>query len=273
MTAQLIQSWGELDTGTWGYFIRPAWDTPTSHFHVRYTHLGEGFADNVNAIGFIRDDDRRELDSALEHTFWIRSPVLERLTYDSNYNIYWGQTGTLRSWQIDQRIDLEFRNRFSFSADYKEEFKRFEKDFRNRAVELQVGYNTREFESVQLGFEAGRNFDADFQLWTAAGAYKVTDQLSVEYELERLTLDPDPELESTWIHVLRANQFFTPDLFLRLFFQTNSAIDRRNVQAVLVYRYRPPFGTLQLAFQRGTAEFGERSEQGNTLFLKGTVVF
>jgi hypothetical protein len=250
MTAQLIQSWGELDTGTWGYFIRPAWDTPTSHFHVRYTHLGEGFADNVNAIGFIRDDDRRELDSALEHTFWIRSPVLERLTYDSNYNIYWGQTGTLR-----------------------EESKRFEKDFRNRAVELQVGYNTREFESVQLGFEAGRNFDADFQLWTAAGAYKVTDQLSVEYELERLTLDPDPELESTWIHVLRANQFFTPDLFLRLFFQTNSAIDRRNVQAVLVYRYRPPFGTLQLAFQRGTAEFGERSEQGNTLFLKGTVVF
>ena len=46
-----------------------------------------------------------------------------------------------------------------------------------------------------------------------------------------------------------------------------------NVQAVFVYRYQPPFGTIQLAFQRGTAEFGQRSEQGNTLFIKATYVF
>jgi hypothetical protein len=54
--------------------------------------------------------------------------------------------------------------------------------------------------------------------------------------------------------VVRANQYFTQDLYLQLFFQTNSAIDRRNVQAVFVYRCKPPFGTLQMAFQRGTAE-------------------
>ncbi|MFB3070340.1 MAG: hypothetical protein ACE1ZF_06590 [Gemmatimonadales bacterium] len=35
----------------------------------------------------------------------------------------------------------------------------------------------------------------------------------------------------------------------------------------------PPFGTIQVTFQRGTAEFGQRSEQGNTLFLKATGVF
>jgi len=40
-----------------------------------------------------------------------------------------------------------------------------------------------------------------------------------------------------------------------------------------VYRYQPPFGTLQLAFQRGTAELGQRSDQGNTLFLKATTIF
>ena len=44
------------------------------------------------------------------------------------------------------------------------------------------------------------------------------------------------------------------------------------MQAVFVYRYLPPFGTLQVAFQRGTAEFGERSSQGNTLFVKLTTV-
>jgi hypothetical protein len=124
-----------------------------------------------------------------------------------------------------------------------------------------------------MGLEVGRNFDADFVLWTAAARHKVTSALSAEYSLERLVLDPDPERQGTWIHVLRADQFFTKDLFLRLFFQTNSAIDRKNTQVVFVYRYLPPFGTIQLAYQRGTAAFGQRSTQGDTLFLKATTVF
>jgi hypothetical protein len=273
MTAQLVQSWGAFDTGTWAYFVRPAYDSPTGHFHVRYTHLGDRFADNANAIGFIRDDDRRELDAAIERTFWIRSNVVERTQYDSNYNVYWGQNGTLRSWKIDQSVEVEFRNRLSVEAEYTEEFKRFEADFRNREIGLEVGYNTREFQSARVGFLFGRNFGSDLQLWTAAGGYKVTPELSVEYELQRLILDPDPDEASTWIHVVRANHFFTKDLYLRVFYQTNSVIDRNNVQAVFVYRYLPPFGTLQLAFQRGTAKLGERSQQENTLFLKATAVF
>ena len=71
----------------------------------------------------------------------------------------------------------------------------------------------------------------------------------------------------------RTNQFFTKDLFVRLFLQTNSAIDRNNVQVVFVYRYQPPFGTIQFAYQRGTAAFGQQSTQGNTLFVKATTVF
>ncbi len=272
-TGQLVQSWGpDSPTGTWAYFLRPSYDSPTGHFHVRYTHLGDQFADNANAIGFVRDDDRRELDAAVERTFWTRG-FFERLQYDSNYNIYWSQRGTLRSWKVDQSVEVELRNRVSMEASYTEEFKRFEADFRNRQLGLEIGYNTREFQSARGGIEFGRNFGSDFVLVTAGGGYKVTPELSVEMDLQRLYLDPDPEAESTWIYVVRANQFFTKDLFLRLFFQTNSAIDRRNVQAVFVYRYRPPFGTLQLAFQRGTAEFGQRSAQGNTLFVKATAIF
>ena len=37
--------------------MRPSYDSPTGHFHVRYTHLGDRFADNANSVGFIRDDD------------------------------------------------------------------------------------------------------------------------------------------------------------------------------------------------------------------------
>ncbi|MCK5572084.1 MAG: carbohydrate binding family 9 domain-containing protein [Bacteroidetes bacterium] len=273
MTGQVVKSYGLSHHGTWAYFIRPSYDSPTLHYHIRYTHLGQHLAENVNVIGFIPDDNRRELDGALEKTFWVQSGMWERFQYDSNYNIYWGQNGILRSWQIDQEVEIELRSRIVFQSSFTEEFKRFEKDFQNRRVGFELGYNTREFESAQVGFTFGRNFDSDFYLWSAEAAYKLTPQLSVEYELQRLTLRPDLEMESTWIHILRVDQFFTNDLYLRVFFQTNSAISRQNVQAVFVYRYQPPFGTIQVAYQRGTAEFGQESAQGNTFFLKVTHVF
>ena len=271
-TGQLVKSYGEYGRGSVAFFARPSYDSATAHAHVRYTHLGDRFADNVNVIGFIRDDDRRELDSAVDKTIWPRSGPIERLEYGSNYNVYWGQTGILRSWEVDESVDIDWRNRWSTSVEHVQEFKRFEKDFRNWQTGVEVGYNTRAYESVRGGVALGRNFDSDFRLLTGTVQYKVTPELSAEYELQRLVLDPDPENEGTWIHVVRANQFFTPDLLLRVFFQTNSVIERRNIQAVFVYRYLPPFGTIQVAYQRGTAEFGERSDQGNTLFVKLTTV-
>ena len=273
LTAQAVKSYGLFAHGTEAFFVRPSYDSPTGHFHVRYGHLGDRVADNLNVVGQIVDDDRREIDSHVTKIVWIRSGAFEQVKHDSNYNIYWGQTGVLRSWKVDERMAFEFRNRMSSEVSWTEEFKQFEKDFRNRQVGVNIGYNTREYQSLETGVQVGRNFDADFLLWTAAARYKVTSALSAEYSLERLELDPDPGQQSTWIHVVRANQFFTKDLFLRLFFQTNSAIERQNVQAVFVYRYLPPFGTIQVAYQRGTAAFGERSTQGNTLFVKATTVF
>ena len=273
MTAQVVRSYGRFKRGTGAFFIRPSYDSPTGHFHVRYGSLGDRVADNLNAIGQIVDDDRREIDSHVTKILWIRNGAFEQIRHEANYNIYWGQTGILRSWKVDESVNVEYRNRLSTGVSWSEEFKLFEKDFRNRKVGVDVGYNTREYESVRTGLEFGHNFDADFVLWTASARHKVTSALSAEYSLERLALDPDPGRQGTWIHVLRTDQFFTKDLFLRLFFQTNSAIDRRNVQAVFVYRYLPPFGTIQVAYQRGTAAFGERSTQGNTLFLKATTVF
>jgi len=271
-TGQWVETFGPFDQGTRAFFLRPSYDAPTGHFHLRYSHLGENLADNGDAVGFIRDDDRREFDSAISKLLSIRAGILQQLDYSSNYNIFWSQAGLLRSWEIVQGLELELRNRFSLELGHVEDFQRFEQDFRNRATEVTVGYNTREYESVSFGYRFGRNFGSALRLWTAEAAYKPTPQLSVEYELERLTLDPDPDGESTWIHIVRANQFFTPDLFIRVFFQTNSVLDRESVQAVLVWRYLPPFGTLQLAFQKGTAGFGGRPAQGNTLFLKATAV-
>ncbi len=273
MTAQVVKSYGAFSDGTWAYFLRPAYDSPTAHFHIRYSHFGEHVAENINAVGFIRDDNRRELDSAIEKTIWFDAAPVQRLQYDSNYNIYWGQDGTLRSWQIDQGVEVELTNRLVCELAFSEEFKRYEKKFRNRRYGALLGYNTREFQSAQIGYFFGRNYDADFSLVTAEAGYKLTPQLAIEYELQHLQLCPDPHGESTWIHVIKASQFFTRDLLLRVFYQSNSAIERHNIQAVFIYRYQPPFGTVQIAYQRGTAEFGRRSQQGNTLFIKTTRVF
>ena len=273
VTAQVVESYGPWAGGSAAWFLRPSYDSPTGHFHVRYTHLGERLADNANGVGFIRDDDRREIDSAIEKTLWVRSGPLERFEYRSNYNIYWGQAGGLRSWQVDESVQLELRSRWSLEVSHTEEFKRFEKNFRNRATGIDLGYNTREYQSISAGWESGRNFDSDFHLVTTTARYKPHASSALEYELQRLTLDPDPDGESTWIHVLRGNHFFTNDLYLQLFWQSNTVIDRNNIQAVFVYRYLPPFATLQLAFQRGTAGFGQASQQGNTLFVKASAVF
>jgi len=272
LTAQAVLSHGPYSDGVMAFFVRPSYDSPTGHAHVRYTDLGARFADNANVVGFIRDDDRREVDVAIEKTVFSRGNV-ERLEYGSNYNAFWSQSGPLRGWEVRQDIGVDFRNRISAGVGHVEDLQRFEQDFRNRRTDVSIGFNTREYQAVEVAYEFGHNFRSDLGLWSAQAAYKVTAALSVEYELERLTLSPDPDSESTWIHVGRVNQFFTKDLFLRLFYQTNAAIDRRNLQAVFVWRYLPPFGTLQLAYQRGTAAFGTRSDQGNTIFVKATALF
>lgn len=273
VTGQLAFSYGDKNNRNLAFFIRPSYDSSTFHVHLRFTHLGAHFADNANSVGYIRDDDRNELDSAISKTWWIRNGWLERIEYDSNYNIYWSsQSNILRSWQIDQSMEFDLANKLSAEIEYTREFKRYEDDFDNHRVEFELGYNTREWQSGMIRYEFGKNFNLDYVLFGGAVNVKLSKKFAVEYELDRLRLTPDPDNESTWLHVLRLSHYFTKDLFIKVFFQSNSAISKENIQAVFVYRFQPPFGAIQLAYQRGTGRFGERGSQGDTVFLKFSYV-
>lgn len=272
-TGQLALSYGDHSRDNIAFFLRPSYDSATFHIHLRYTQLGRNFGDNANAVGFIRDDNRRELDSAVEKTFWLKKWGLDRIKYESNYNIYWGLDRTLRSWEVDEELSFDLQNKFSLNMEHHQEFKLYEKKFRNNQTGFELGYNKREWQSASIAYSFGRNFDSDFRLVEGMLNYKITKNFSFQYSLTRISCQPDPEDESTWIHVIRATNYFTNDLFIKIFYQINSGIDKKNIQVLLVYRFQPPFGFIQLAYQRGTARFGEKGTQGHTLFLKLAYMF
>ena len=55
--------------------------------------VGENVRENMNEIGFIRDDNRREVDSNIKKQFWINRHGLQDLTPSVNYNRFWSQDG------------------------------------------------------------------------------------------------------------------------------------------------------------------------------------
>ncbi len=273
MTAQLLTVHGPAADGGLAWFIRPAYDSTTTHFHIRYTNLDQNIRDDFNAVGFLRDDDRRELDTNFTHTFWLDHGAVEKVKAEVNYNRYTSQENVLRSWDLDAEVKIVFRNGWEADIEHVDEFQLFEKEFRNNLTEFKVGWDGRDGRSVFASYGTGVNFDSDLTLYGAEVEWALGEAFRLGYSLTRLVLDPDPENETTWIHVLETNYNFNPDLYIKLFFQTNSAIDKVNIQAVWVWRFIPPFGSLQVAYQRGTSELGEVSDQGDTLFTKLSWVF
>jgi hypothetical protein len=272
-TGQLAMSYKDGNKNDLAFFLRPSYDSYTYHIHLCYTYLGETFSNNSNAVAFIQDDNRHELDSEIKKIFWLKKWGLERIEYDSNYNIYWGMDKTLRSWEVSQSLTFDLQNKLSFKLSHDQEYKLYEKEFRNHSSTLELGYNTREWQSADISYQFGKNFDSNFFLLSGILKQNITKNLSLEYNLTKLSLSPDPENKSTWIHVIRVNQYFTNDFFLKLFYQINSGIDKRNIQLVLVYRFQPPFGLIQIAYQKGMGKFGEIGSQAHTLFLKLAYVF
>jgi hypothetical protein len=232
-----------------------------------------GLRDNVNVIGFLEDDDRREFDTEVEHIFWFADSAFERLEGKINYNRYWSQDGVLRSWALEADAELVLTNFWQLELGYEDAFELFEKDYRNSLTSLQVGYDNRVGKSFAVEVGTGKNFDSDVMLATVEVGLNLIRALDLSYEGTWLELDPDPEGESTWIHVFRAKYHFTNDLFVNLFWQTNSVIHKENIQLLGVWRFLPPFGSLQVAYQRGTSEIGTASDQGDSVFTKLQWVF
>ena len=289
MTTQFIRSYGSSSDGAWTYFLRPSYDSQTGHFHVRYSHVGENVRENMNRIGFIRDDDRREVDSNIRKQFWINRYGLQDLTPSVNYNRYWSLAGNLRSWAVSSRLGLNFLRKWRLNFTNNEEFKAqdeglYERDFRNSLYQADLTFNTRTGKSVTAYYGRGTNFDSDLVRFGGRIDLKVTDALSAAYNLTRVHFDPDPADRSSWIHYVRATYYVNKDMFFKLFYQSKFDLtgsfgdpqydtERETTQFVYVWRFFPPFGSVQFAYQQGPSQIGDVQGQYRTVFTKLSWVF
>ncbi len=75
-------------------FLRFARENNIYHYHVRVTSIGENFRENVNQTGYIRDDDKKEIDFEGTYKFWLNNSLIKYIDVGSNNNAFWSQSGT-----------------------------------------------------------------------------------------------------------------------------------------------------------------------------------
>ena len=150
LTAQYLNVHGPTADGGKAWFLRPAWDTAQSHFHVRYTSLDADIQDDFNAVGFLNDDDRKEWDTNLRHEFWFDEGVFLEIRPSLNYNRYTSQDDVLRSWRLDAEVDITLRSNWEFEISHMEEYKLFEKEFRNDRTRVEVQWDARDGRRIEV---------------------------------------------------------------------------------------------------------------------------
>lgn len=271
LTGQFVGSAPGSFSGHSAWFVRFARENNVYHYHLRYSNIGRNFQDNVNQTGFIPDDDRHELDSDVRYRFWFNQGI-KYLFLEGKNNVFWSQSGDLRSWYLTYRARMYLQNRFSLEVAYNDEYKLLEKNFYNHFYRADIGFNTDEASHAQLGYQAGRNFGRDFQLWQFFCRFQLFSRLAVSYELTRLDYGPGPSSSSTTINVLGADFFFNKDLWIRVFTQNNSVSDKYYLYGLFGWRFRPPFGAVYLivSSDRFAEPLQPENVRSDIIFLKLT---
>lgn len=187
--------------------------------------------------------------------------------------------GALQEGQVRWRLDLT--NDEEFKA---EEPGLFERDFRNSLNQVKLTFDDRTGAAVSAYYGRGVNFGSNLDQLGAAVEWTITDELTAAYDLQRVSFDPDPSDRSSFVHFVRATYYVNKDMFFKAFYQTRYdltdalsspqfELERETIQLLYVWRIFPPFGSLQLAWQEGPAQFDDELVNYRTLFTKLSWVF
>ena len=278
LTSQYVGSFpGGGGEFTNAYFLRLARETNIYHYHLRFTNIDPGFQENVNQVGFIPDDDRRELDSDVRYEWWIKKYGIEKVNMQSMNNVFWSHNGALRNVRLNQWAAVTFLKKWLVGYGNTFQTELFERRYRNHSMLVEGGYNQQQFNSYSWIYLWGRNYGLDYTQLVLRGNFKPTENLSFSYSFRHLEFSPDPNRQSTNLHVLTGDYNFTPNLWLRLFTQYNTRNDRIYIYGLFGWRFVPPFGALYLAYTRDRFDtFDDRPgplwrEDDRAFFVKLTV--
>ena len=283
---QFFASYGSESKQNLAYSVRPSYDSETFHFHLGFRELGENFGDNVNVIGFIQDDNRREVDTGLVKTFPFAKGSLNLIQMSSHFNIYWGTDGNLRSWVVDQGILVESRNKFSVGLNHQEEYKVYEQDFRNNLTRFTIGFNlTEQWQRVGMSVSFGESFSRHFNIFELFKRFKISQGFFLEYDLGMVNFDEAdwklPDARDIWVHVLRAQIEMSSRLSGKVYFTFHSlkhnqeSLEKKDKKRTslllqLTWLALPPRGVIQFGYKSSDTEFGLpriHSDEG-TAFVK-----
>jgi len=289
MTSQVIRSHGTENKSVWTGFVRPAYDSKFSHFHIRLSHFGKGIKENMNETGFIRHDDRNEFDTNISRTFWINSGFLDAIETNANYNQYWSLAGKLRSYEGRYNAEFQFLKKWEYEIAFRNDFKAkydpyFEKDFYNNVLTNEISYDSKNKLRINAEYSLGKNYGQEMEQVEAGIELKILEGWNAEYAIERYWLNPADQDDNNLIHIFRSSYYVNKDLYLKAFYQTKNSyfgdwynpefeMLRRSVQFVFVWRFLPPFGSIQIAYQEGTAKHTDVEGKARTLFTKFSWVF
>ena len=270
ITGQFVTSAPGLTMEHSAYFLRIAHESNLHHVHVRYSDIGKRFQDNVNQTGFVRDDDMKEIDSDLAYIFWPQSSIIKYISLNSQNNIFWNHQDILRSWYITQEARFYLLNKFSFEISYNNEFKLYEKKYYNHRNNVELGYNTDEWASIEVEYTWGRNFDRNFQLYEFNIQQRFFEKLALKYSMQKLDFSPDLFGNSTILNLVTIDYNFTRDLWLRLLTQTDKQDDRFYFYGLFGWRFFPPFSAIYFIYttdQFTNLDYGSNLKN-EILFLK-----
>ena len=289
MTSQIIHSHGTANKSVWTGFVRPAYDSKFSHFHIRLSHFGKGIKENMNKTGFIRHDDRNEFDTNISRTFWINSKFLEAIETDVNYNQYWSLAHQLRSYEGQYSVEFQFLKKWEYEISYINDYKAeylpyFEKDFYNNVLTNVITYDSKNRIKFDAEYAFGKNFDRNIEQISGGVELKIIEGWNAEYSIEKYWLDPAEPEDNNLIHIFRSSYYVNKDLYFKAFYQTKNSyfgewynpefeMLRKSVQFVFVWRFLPPFGSIQIAYQEGTSKHTDIEGKARTLFTKLSWVF
>jgi hypothetical protein len=269
---EFFASYGQESRQNLAFSLRPSYDNENFHFHIAFRELGEYFGDNVNVIGFIQDDNRREVDTGLVKVFPFSKGALKVIRLSSSFNIFWGTDGVLRSWVVEQGFLLQSRNKFSIGIDHQEEYKVYEKEFRNRLTRFSIGFNLMEqWQRVGMAISAGSSFNREFNLFELFKRFKISQGFFLEYDLGVINFDEAdwmlPDARDTWIHMLRAHLEMSSRLTANIHFTFHSLrhlqqrgerkdIKRNSLLLQVTWLALPPKGIVQIGYKSLNTEFG-----------------